>query len=218
VPLLSIASLGDQPCIQPLTVAALRDWESQYRLPLLPDNRRGELIRPDDVGGAMVWELLVRDGKLVRLHGQIAVRPDCLLTPELRAAAIADEVPEGFVAAGVTAAWIHCGSGELPTLEFVYPNGANSKHAVQLSGKAWSTIDLAQAVVTIAGVPVTNPQRTIADLAWRHPPEVALQWIGNLVAAGVNLRAAALDMERRHRVVGRDHIRAVLATANTLFS
>jgi len=192
-----------------------QEWANSYSESFGACTPPSPLVRPDDVGGPNTWRLLVHDGALLPVYDMVAVAPETVLTPELRAAALRHAIPSGLIVAGVTAAWIYVGAAELVTLELATRSGANRRVSPQPNMDIWSTVGLDSTAVTIAGVKVTDPHRTVADLAWRQPTEVALYWISKLVAAGVNLKAATLAMERRHRVIGRSRIREVLNLAAT---
>jgi len=160
----------------------------------------GPLYREADVG-KVAWQILLRDGNLVPVYGEYAMAPGSHLAPEQRAQALREHVPSPFVAAGLTAAWVYCGTGALPQLELAYRQGASARP--KINGTVWSAVGLDTATTYIGGLRITDSNRTMADLATRHEPDTARKWITEMLAAGADLGAARFAMDRRYRVLGR---------------
>lgn len=172
-----------------------------------------DVLTCEQVGGPAAWDVLVRDGALVPLRGRLAVRPGAVVTPALRAGALASVVPRGAVVAGRTAAWVHCGLPDDDSLDLAYAAG---RHRPEVWGsvRVWQAPLLRGDTVLLGGVRVTTPERTVVDLALREDPAVALPAALALVAAcGVAIEDAARRLEARARAVGRPRARQVLADA-----
>lgn len=183
-----------------------------------PKAEYSPFIRPKDVGSKVAWQMLVRDGYLKPMYGQVAVRANQKFTPQLRAQALRPHVPADFALAGISAAWIYAGTTELHNFELAFRKGANHKHAAQLnlkhpSSRVWSSADLETVTETVEQTKVTNPHRTIIDLATRHDREVALAWMANMAVAGIDLAATLRYVDLKNRVIGRSRIREILQTA-----
>jgi hypothetical protein len=105
------------------------------------------------------------DGHVVEI-GDAYIPADAVETPALRAASVSDVVPAGCAATLVTAAWIH---GAVPIL----PNRLTVQRA-RTHGRRldWSarieyhdSLIPAEDLMTLGGLAVTTPTRTLADLA-----------------------------------------------------
>ncbi|MFI2102299.1 hypothetical protein ACH436_03350 [Isoptericola sp. NPDC019693] len=186
-----------------------------------PRPHPGPLVRPADVGGRAAWDVLVRDGALEVLRGDAAVVAGAVVTPGLRAGLLAGALPGGAVAAGRTAAWVHAGraaGARSPDhLDVAYPAGG---HRPDLwgAGLVWQAPLLRDDTVTLVGVRVTAPLRTVVDVAVHVPgdEDAALTARAVAVACDLDLADAAALLERRARVVGRPRARRVLARAAAL--
>lgn len=180
-----------------------------------PVGRGTSLVRPADVGGRAAWDVLVRDGALLVLRGDAAVAPGEAVGPATRAETLSGTLREGSVVAGRTAAWVHAGgpAHDGGVLDVTYSPGRNRPRPGQ-AGKVWQASLLRDDVITLAGVRVTAPARTVVDLALQLDPHDALPRVLVLVRrCGVDLARARRLLERRVRVVGRPRARQVLDRA-----
>ncbi|MDR2703501.1 MAG: hypothetical protein LBB58_04085, partial [Cellulomonadaceae bacterium] len=82
----------------PATVSTLRSLSAVPAGPLFTEHDFGKVA----------WQVLLREGKLVRVFGDYATAKSANLTPEDRALALAKAIPAPMVASGVTAAWVYC--------------------------------------------------------------------------------------------------------------
>jgi hypothetical protein len=150
----------------------------------------------------------VREARRLRAAGLLRTvlgRPDEVLAgshlvpaPALRAAAVAalaGAALTGGAAVGFrTAAWVHIGGAEPPVLEVASPLGSHRavRGGVRLRQVALPAGD----VERVAGVPVTTPPRTAADLARDLPAAEALPWLDRLRdGAGVTPAAVVRQLD-----------------------
>jgi len=199
-----LASLDAPPKPEPLPLR-LQPNVATVQEVLAAARKKPDPLYTEDSIGKVAWQLLLRDGRLEHVHGGFAKAAGTALTQEQRAKAIVKEVPSPLVAAGLTAAWVYCGQGPLEYRELAYRQGMAGR--LKTNWKTWSAMGLDNSLTHIAGLRITNINRTLADVASRHPPAVAIPWVAAMVAAGANLQRAALVMENRYRVVGRSQIR-----------
>lgn len=176
----------------------------------------GPLIRPDDIGGKSAWQLLLRENKLELVFDDFAIAPGTTLTTENRAQTVKAKVPSPYVTAGLTAAWVYCGTGPLEHLELSRKQGLRGFIPRTEATTTWTSVGLDKVTARIAGLRLTDENRTIADVAARHPTKVALPWILRLVENGADLKAARKALEHRYRVVGREQARKTLTKAAAL--
>lgn len=170
------------------------------RLPPTP------LVRPADVG-AVAWHLLLRDGHLVRLRGDVALPAGVRPTPALRAAALGPLVPPRCAVARAAAAWVHVGGPPPARVDLVAPSGGRVPDPAP--GRAAAATALPDAdVVLLGGVRVTAPRRTAVDLLSHDPPERALPLVARLHAAGVDPARVRADVAA---AAGRRGVRAAAA-------
>lgn len=180
--------------------------ELRPRTPVLPT-----VVRRRDVGDAAFFAL-VRDGVLRRVWGDVAVVADLPSSPELRGAALLDEVPRGGVVGRSSAAWVHTGGAAPDRVEVLVGSG---RHPVAPS--AWRTsaeASLSASDVQLVGrLRVTTVHRTGTDVARFLPPVRARRLLLDLMAAGFDPSAAlrALDDLRGQRGVrqARDVLRSL---------
>jgi len=170
------------------------------RLPPTP------LVRPADVGD-VAWQLLLRDGHLVRLRGDVALPARVRATPALRAAALAPLVPPRCAVARAAAVWVHVGGCPPERVDLVAPSGGRVPDPAP--GRAAATTALPDGdVVLLGGVRVTTPRRTAVDLLSHDPPERALPLVARLRAAGVDATRVRADVAAAS---GRRGVRAAAA-------
>jgi len=176
------------------------------------------LILPDDVGGYAAWQVMVRDGALVPLCGEAALPVGVAATQELRAEAIglvappeaqADSRP--LVVSSLAAAWIWLGGIAPAEVEYTFHLGRYRAAETCLAVRASQFT--ANDVCRINGLWVTNPERTIRDLALWCPFDQAVPLIKGLIAAGASLAIAEAMLERPMRLTNRPAARLVLQTA-----
>lgn len=164
------------------------------------------LVRPADVG-PVAWHLLLRDGHLVRLRGDVALPARVRATPALRAAALAPLVPPRCAVARAAAVWVHVGGAPPARVDVVAPSGGRVPDPAP--GRAAAATPLPAAdVVLLGGVRVTTPRRTAVDLLSHDPPERALPLVARLRAAGLDPARVRADVAT---AVGRRGVRAAAA-------
>lgn len=170
------------------------------RLPPTP------LVHPADVG-AVAWHLLLRDGHLVRLRGDVALPAGVRATPALRAAALAPVVPPRCAVARAAAVWVHVGGDPPARVDLVAPRGARVPAAAP--GRVATTAALPDAdVVVLGGVRVTTRRRTAVDLLSHEPADRALRLVARLRAAGLDPARVRADVAAAS---GRRGVRAAAA-------
>ncbi|MCK9793505.1 hypothetical protein M1843_07090 [Isoptericola sp. 4D.3] len=186
-----------------------------------PARPAGAPVRPRDVGGRAAWQVLVRDGALEVVRGDLAVPTGTPVAPALRASLLAAEAPTGAVLAGRSAAWVHAGRPAAgptgPPLDVTYPAGG---HRPELwgAGLVWQSPLLRDDTVRLGGARVTTPLRTAVDVALHVPGDQAAASLVRVVVdvCGLDLDDAATLLERRVRAVGRPRARRVLDRARAL--
>ncbi|MCL1801972.1 MAG: hypothetical protein FWG25_11535 [Promicromonosporaceae bacterium] len=175
------------------------------------------LVRPKHVGGQNSWEHMIQNGALRHLYGTFAIAVDEETDPELRAQVIRGFLPGALTGnrplyvGGLAAAWIRCGGPAPAEVDLVCQFGRT--RPIYESTVVHSGTYMKAEVGKVAGIWVTAPERTIADLALWYEPEIAVSPILELLRFGASLRVAALSLERRRRAVGRPRARATLAAA-----
>lgn len=108
------------------------------------------------------------DGDLVEV-GDAFMPADAVETPQLRAGSLRALVPPRIAATRATAAWVHGAIAEPPSRHCVQRATSTRIHHVVDRRLRYSDRPLpAEHVVTIAGVAVTNPERTLTDLVRDH--------------------------------------------------
>ncbi|MBE1876756.1 hypothetical protein [Myceligenerans pegani] len=196
------------------------------------------VVTPARVGGPAAWQDLLRSGALTPLRdapldttGAVAVPAGVRVTPTHRALVLAEScggvLPARAVLAGASAAWVHSGLRggihvpRLPT-DAGFPELAHDAAVRRPDVPAGVLVRCAAGLVRdtmlLAGVPVTTPARTAADVACRLPFEQAVPVLTALAAGSADLDPVDLDaveraLEARRRVVGRPAARRALAAA-----
>ncbi|KZM35361.1 hypothetical protein [Oerskovia enterophila] len=169
-----------------------------------------ELVRPAHVGGAVAFADLVRSGALVRVRGDVAVRPTTQLTPVVRAASLAHLVPERTVIGGLSAAWVHGGTPAPSTVEVIHPLGVHRPPPLPGRAPRQSAL-LRTEVALLGGVLVTTVERTALDLACLHDPQASSPVLLALVArCELDLDAVRDSLDLRSRRTGAPRARRVL--------
>jgi len=105
------------------------------------------------------------DGHVVEV-GDAYMPADAAETTALRAESIAGLVPDGYAVTHAAAAWIHGAITNLPArvaVQRTRPDRARPDHSLRLECRD-SIVDPAD-LMEVAGVDVTTPTRTLADLA-----------------------------------------------------
>lgn len=170
------------------------------RLPTTP------LVRPADVG-AGVWDLLLRDGHLVRLRDDVALPAGVRATPALRAAALAPLVPPRCAVARAAAVWVHVGGDPPERVDVVAPRGGRVPRPT--AGRSAAAAALPDGdVVLLGGVRVTTPRRTAVDVLSHDPPDRALALVARLRATGLDAARVRADVAT---AAGRRGVRAAAA-------
>jgi hypothetical protein len=157
------------------------------------------VVRARDVGGPAAWQALVRDGVLRRLTPDAACAIGTRVDAPLRASLVAPLVPSGAVVTGRTAAWIHAGTGAAHPLELACAAGRHRPDRPP-GARLWQAPLLHPDTVRIAGVRVTDPTRTVVELAL-HGGESSL--VAVLARCGADLEAARRSVLLRPRAAHR---------------
>ncbi|HEV6954709.1 MAG TPA: hypothetical protein VKY86_15845 [Promicromonospora sp.] len=182
------------------------------------------VVTPAHVGGPVAWADLRRCGALVELHEGVAVGAGTAVGPPHRALALVGELPPRCVLAAATAAWVLTGlhDGDVARtwppdapVEAAYSPGTHCPPP-RPGRVVRRAPGLAADTVRLAGVPVTNPTRTAADVARTVPHDVAVVALVALARRGADLAGAARALDRRARVVGRPAAHRALAAAREL--
>lgn len=184
------------------------------------------VVTPAHVGGPVAWSDLRRSGALVELYDGAAVAVGAVVGARHRALALAGEVPARCVLAAATAAWVHTGLRDGRPAP-AWPAGAPIEVACSPSTHRPTprpglvvrcAPGLGPDTVRLAGVPVTGPARTAADVACTAPFEAAVPVLVALAESGVDLAGAARLLDRRVRVVGRPAAHRAFAAARDRLS
>lgn len=222
-----------------MATGAGRSYAGAVRLAELVDPRPvrvPQVVTASDVGGSASWQDLLRQGALTPLSdaspddGASAVITGTRLTPTHRALATlmlaGGTLPRRAVLAGVSAAWVHtCLYDGVPVtrlrsgdrLELAHDASVHRPDAPARAVVRCSAA-LTRDIVLVAGVPITSPARTAADVACRLPFRHAVAILTALAAGSpdappVDLDAVGRALEVRSRVVGRPAARRALAAA-----
>ncbi|WP_454048497.1 hypothetical protein [Cellulomonas sp. Marseille-Q8402] len=174
--------------------------------PDVPDPAATALVRREDVGD-IAWQVLLRDGDLVRLREDVALPARVVATAALRAAALAPLVPVRCVVGRGSAVWVHLGGPDPGRVQVVAPRDVRVPEPAP--GRASMVADLADRdVVVLGAVRVTTPRRTAVDLLSHDPPDQALAQLARLRAAGLDLAQVRADVAQ---AAGRRGVRAAAA-------
>lgn len=178
--------------------------------------RAGPLFTPLSPGcTGTAWQTLLRDGHLVEVREGFALVAGVDETAALRAGTFAGDVTAGLALARHSAAWVHTGGAPATARTCVVYRPGTSRprtrlwlDAVQAPLRPWDVED-------VGGVAVTTPVRTAMDLATWGTEDQSRQALLRLAAAGADLRAAAVQLDRttgwrgarvaRHRLAGAAH-------------
>ncbi|ASR54621.1 hypothetical protein [Cellulomonas sp. PSBB021] len=158
--------------------------------------RRGDLPPGEWVGMQL-------DGVLVALTDDVAVTTERPPEPGDRAQALAPALPRHGVLGRDAAAWVHAG-GRAPARACVLvPVGVRRPDARPDRASA-ETVFAQGDVVVVAGVPVTSPVRTGADVARWVEGAAAVERLVALASCGVDLQEVRA---RLAAMTGRRHVR-----------
>ncbi|ROS74573.1 hypothetical protein [Cellulomonas sp. PhB143] len=122
------------------------------------------VVRPADVGGAVAFQVLLREGALRPVRDGVAVPRSRPVDRTVRATTLADLVLPGTVLGGEAAAWVHAGGGAPRHVELVAPAAAH----LPVSGEDRSVrraLLLGNEHVLLGGIRVTSVLRTALDVA-----------------------------------------------------
>ncbi|OIQ65991.1 hypothetical protein GALL_524470 [mine drainage metagenome] len=142
-----------------------------WLLPVPPDPPT--VVLRDDVG-AIGWQVLLREGALEHVWGDLAVPADQPPSPVERARALASQVPARAVVGRSAAAWVHTGLIPPTTLDLLVEPG-HRRLAPDPSRRTRECPLPRTDVDDLGGVRVTSVQRTGLDLArWGAPTDPTL--------------------------------------------
>ncbi|MBD5787580.1 hypothetical protein IF650_15520 [Cellulosimicrobium terreum] len=197
--------------MSPTSATSTTPYEPLARRLDPPEPQVGLLVRPGDVGGSAAFQTLLRDGALVPLWGDRAAPARVPVTSTLRAVAVRDLVPARTVLGGLAAAWVLCGTPPPGTLDVLYPPGMHRPPPVAGRLPRQANVLRSESVL-VAGVLVTDPQRTALDVAGRVPAGTALPVLSALRrSGGLDVERALRSLELRFRWAGRPAARATLS-------
>lgn len=146
------------------------------RHPSAPPRPADLLVHRADLGD-VAWQVLLRDGHVLPLHGDVGLPAGVPASPALRAAALAGRVTSREAVARTAAVWVHLGGP---------PPGR--VHAVAVAALA------PRDVVGLGGVRVTTPRRAALDVLTLEPPDVARAALARLARAGLDLGQVQADV------------------------
>jgi len=150
------------------------------------------LVHRHELDG-IAWQVLLRDGHLVRLTDDIARPAAVPETPALRAAALAPLVPARCALAREAAVWVHLG-GPPPARAHVVAC-RRDRRPEPAPGRVTVSADLADRdVVRLGGVRVTTLRRTAVDVLAHEPRERAIALVERLQGAGLDLTQLRTDI------------------------
>lgn len=159
----------------PASVQSRSSVPSTPRIPFRPTpGERSELDR------------LLTGGLLRRVIGDVLVAADVVDDLALRVAAVRLLIPAAWARARAplalwTAAWLHAGGAPPAVLHLVVPAGYGSR--LQPGIRLHEGLLVPGHLTEVAGLPVTTPARTAADLARAEPQPEALHLLAQLRAA-----------------------------------
>ncbi|MGC0414713.1 type IV toxin-antitoxin system AbiEi family antitoxin domain-containing protein [Embleya sp. AB8] len=155
--------------------------------------------------GRSVVRRLVRDGDVRRVIHGVYVGAQVGDTPQVRAGAAVMVMPRGAVVCGRTAAWLHGvrvpadprdAARRTAPVEVVVPVGAvlPRRHGCRARTMALAPGE----VVRLAGIPVTSPLRTAADLARTSDRDTGVVVLDGFLRAGLIPPAALAGLVGRY--------------------
>lgn len=162
---------------------------------------------------AEVLELMRREGLLAHVVGGVYLPVDVARSAQARATALAQLLPAGGVVGLLTAAWLYGAPADPDPVDVLVPHTAGPRPVVAGVREHRTSIP-ADDVTTLAGVPLTTPARTAADLArcddGRALP--ALRWLldGSVTERQV-LSVLRANQRFRHNRRGRVVVRGLRA-------
>jgi len=183
---------------------------ASYAVPL---QAASAIVTPGDVGGAVAFDTLVREGPLVVVHGRGAVPAGVPVTPRIRMLALAPHLPPRTVVGRASAAWVYLGGAPGQRVTVLYPPNCHRPHPGRRVASHQAVLR-ADEVVRLGGVAITTPARTAADVALFAPETEATRLVRELIAAtAMSARdvLTALGRRRGDAAYGRalDVVRAI---------
>ncbi|GCE75165.1 hypothetical protein [Cellulomonas biazotea] len=165
------------------------------------------IVRRRDVGTA-AWFALLRDGVLRPLWTDVAVAADLDVSPALRSAALADDVPPEAVVGRRSAAWVHAGGPPPDKVDVLVRPGRRAVSTDRRSAAEQALV--ADDVEFVGPLRVTTVCRTGTDVARFVPGADASRILVELLGAGFDPHAALRRLDRLPGGRGVRRARAVL--------
>lgn len=141
----------------------------------------------------IAWQILLRDGHLVRLTDDVARPAAVPETPALRAAALAPLVPTRCALAREAAVWVHLG-GPPPARAHVVACRRDRRPEPAPGRVTVSAALTDRDVVRLGGIQVTTLRRTAVDLLAHEPRDRAIALVERLRDAGLDLARLRTDI------------------------
>ena len=159
-------------------------------------------------GTAREFSAMCRDGLVAPVGPQHWLRADALAWPRARRQALRAALGRGMVAALDTAVWAFGGPAPSTAVLSVMVTPGTGGRPVDDGIRRYRARLGATETLRLDGLAVTDPLRTLADLAaWSGPEgELSLRWL----AEQVDLTEAARALARRGPVYGAERARQVL--------
>ncbi len=155
---------------------------------VLPD-----LVRRDELD-PLTWTGMLRDGALVHLWHDAAMRADVRPTPALRLAALGSVVPRRGVVGRAAAVWVHAGGPAPARIDVLVSTGRRRTDPHPLRRAVEARLP-DEDVMALGDGHVTTVQRTGVDLARWAEPEEAHRLLVGLLPHGFDPDAALASLD-----------------------
>lgn len=161
---------------------------NRFGPPALVPVETGKAFRPGQPFSRAELQAMALDGLLKHVFGTTYVSPGIRIDAEIRAGAMAHELPPGLLRKAVigrqSAAWIYGCAPAPARMNMLTNHQRRTAAAAPLSGCFIHEVQLTPAeTVTIAGVEVTAPVRTARDVALYQPQHEAAASLRALTAS-----------------------------------